>query len=300
MHGVRQEHLAGLDHLAAVTALLQRIRCADAAAGLYEAAEVQWWWAQRERTTDGLGQLVWFDDQHRPVAAVIATEFGNQTQLDPIAMPDAETDWRRHVMDRGLANAHAAGIELVTLEIDALDEALREHLVARGFTVEPDGGMVESWLAADARPAISPVVDGYRSCSRVDVAGRAHHMVEAGRAHVDPEPRLRQTSLYRPDLDLVVYDSDDRVAAYGLFWYDPITRIGVVEPMRTEDEHQRRGLARHVLTAGIARLVAAGAERVKVCFEPSNPASGHLYLSAGFRPARHNDRISGPTGEGTT
>jgi GNAT superfamily N-acetyltransferase len=70
---------------------------------------------------------------------------------------------------------------------------------------------------------------------------------------------VAETSLYRPDLDLVVHDSSDSVAAYGLFWYDPATATGLVEPMRTEDDHQRRGLARHILTTGVDLLAEAGA-----------------------------------------
>ena len=81
-------------------------------------------------------------------------------------------------------------------------------------------------------------------------------------------------------------DDHDRVAAYGLFWFDPVTATGLVEPMRTEDGHQRRGLARHVLTAGIELLVEAGAARVKICYEPDNQAAGQLYLSVGFEPAK--------------
>jgi len=65
--------------------------------------------------------------------------------------------------------------------------------------------------------------------------------------------------------------------------------------MRTEDEHQRRGLARHVLTSGIERLSAAGAQRIKICCEPSNPASSHRYLGVGLHPERHDDMVSGPT-----
>jgi RimJ/RimL family protein N-acetyltransferase len=112
-------------------------------------------------------------------------------------------------------------------------------------------------------------------------------MIHPKRNHPDVEARLRQTSLYRPDLDLVVHDGRDRVASYGLFWYDPETATGLVEPMRTEDDHQRRGLARHILTAGIDLLAAAGAERIKICYEPDNPASRRLYLSVGFEPDRH-------------
>jgi GNAT superfamily N-acetyltransferase len=122
---------------------------------------------------------------------------------------------------------------------------------------------------------------------------RPHHMTDRGGP--DVETRLRQTSLYRPDLDLVVLDSCDSAAAYGLFWYDPETATGLVEPMRTEDEHQRRGLARHVLTAGVDLLAEAGAVRIKIGFEPENPASGHLYLSCGFEPVKQTDVFAGGT-----
>ena len=42
---------------------------------------------------------------------------------------------------------------------------------------------------------------------------RPHHMINLKRNHPDVESRLRQTSLYRPDLDLVVHDRRDEVAA---------------------------------------------------------------------------------------
>ena len=295
MSGVREEYRAGVEYLEAVTALLHRIRCADPTAGLYEAAELQWWWGQRSRSTDELGQLFWFDDLGHPTAAVIATEVGDQVQLDPLVMPDAAPDWIAHVMERGLDHASESGAESVSLEVDSADDVLRAVLIAHGFEIEEDGGLVESWLAAEARPTISHLSEGYRLCNRLDTVGRPHHMINAERNHTDPEPRLHQTSLYRPDLDLVVYDSRQHVAAYGLFWYDPETAVGLAEPMRTEDEHQRQGLARHVLTSGIDLLARAGAERIKICFEPDNAASQHLYLSVGFEPIRHNDMFSGPT-----
>jgi ribosomal protein S18 acetylase RimI-like enzyme len=98
------------------------------------------------------------------------------------------------------------------------------------------------------------------------------------------EQRLAECSLYRADLDLAVYedDGDGAVAAYGLFWADPHTGVGLVEPMRTEDAFQRRGLARAVLTAGLERLAAAGCERFKVSYEPGNTAARRLYLTTGF------------------
>ncbi len=294
MRPLREEHRAGVHSLADVTRLLQRIRGAHPTAGLYEAADLQWWWSQRPRSTDDLPQLFWFDHVGRPEAAVIATDGGDRMQLDPMVMPDAAPGWVAHVVDRGLAHASESGIEAVGLEVDRADEVLREVLLSHDFVIE-QGGLVETWLATDARPAISPLQDGYRLSSRLETMQRPHHMISAVRNHPDPEARLRQTSLYRPDLDLVVHDSDDRVAAYGLFWYDPETATGLVEPMRTEEDHQRRGLARHVLTAGLDRLADAGAKRVKICYEPDNPASGRLYRSVGFEPDRQTVIFTGST-----
>ena len=152
------------------------------------------------------------------------------------------------------------------------------------------GWSSRGWLQTLVQ-TISPLPDDYRLFSRLDTMQRPHHMIK--RSGPDVEQRLLQTSLYRSDLDLLILDRDDNHAAYGLFWYDPETATGLVEPMRTEDDHQRRGLARHVLTTGIDLLAEAGAVRIKICFEPDNPASSHLYLSVGFEPVKQTDVFSG-------
>ena len=87
------------------------------------------------------------------------------------------------------------------------------------------------------------------------------------------EPRLRQCSLYDPTLDLAVEDADGRVAGYALFWFDHTTLVGLLEPMRVEDEYQRRGLARMLLTNGLDRLARKGARRLKVGFRRTPPAT---------------------------
>lgn len=295
---MREEHRVGLDYLAAVTALLQRVRSAHPTQGLYEAAELQWWWSI-PRSTDDVGQLFWLDDAGRPAAGVIVTDFGDGSSAvyeDPtlvvIVMPDATPEWVAHVVERGLAHVGEYGIEKAELEVDRADDVMREVLFGHGFAVKGDG-LIECWLDAAARPEISPLHEDYELFSRRESMERPHHMARPGRP--DVEKRLQQTSLYRADLDLVVLDRNDNPAAYGLFWHDPVTATGVVEPMRTHDGHQRRGLARHILTTGIDLLARAGAERISIGFEPDNPASGHLYRSVGFEPHRQTDVFAGPT-----
>ncbi len=288
-----EQQLVGLEYLEAATSLLQRIRAEHPTAGLWEAADRQWSW-RNERSTDVVPQLFWFDDAGQPQAAALTTDSPYGVAFDPIVMPGATPDWLAHVVERGLAHAADHGFEVVEVEVDRAGDEMRNVLFDRGFTVEEEA-VVEAWITAEALPEISALSDGYRLSSRAENMQYQHHMTSPERNHPDPEERLRQTSLYRPDLDLVVYDSDDNVAAYGLFWYDPVTATGLVEPMRTEDDHQQRGLARHVLTAGLGRLAAAGAERIKICYEPGNPGASHLYLDVGFEPDRHTDSFSGRT-----
>jgi predicted N-acetyltransferase YhbS len=95
--------------------------------------------------------------------------------------------------------------------------------------------------------------------------------------------RLVETSLYRPDLDLAVWDGDS-VVGYALFWADGVTGVGLLEPMRIEASHQGRGLFKVLIAEGLERLVAAGCTRLKVSLEPSNQPAARLYMGAGFRP----------------
>jgi predicted N-acetyltransferase YhbS len=163
------------------------------------------------------------------------------------------------------------------------DDALMVSLVtAAGFVAEPGQGAA-AWMQAHSAPTISPLPEGYSLASRADMGAATHHFADRTGPHV--ADRLEQTSLYRPDLDLVVLDTDGEPAAYGLFWHDPTTEVGCVEPMGTNKLHRRRGLARHVLTSGIHRLVESGASRIKINYETGNPASRSLYLDVGFIPA---------------
>ena len=250
--------------------------------------------------TDSLGQLFWFDDDGLPEAAAVMVDFtdGSSALYDevtfcPLFMPDTDSDQVAHVVERGLTVASEYGFGSVELEVDQSDDVMHEVLAGRGFTMKEENVLAEAWMSAAARPGISSLHDDYRLATRAETRQRPHHMSERNPAFV--EERLLETSLYRPDLDLVVLDSDDNSAAYGLFWYDPETATGVVEPMRTNDEYQRQGLARHLLTAGVDMLAKAGAERISIGYEPDNPASGHLYRSVGFEPVKKTDLMSGPT-----
>ena len=77
----------GLEYLALATELLQRARLADAEAGLWEAADLQWWW-RTPRASDTIDQVFWIDDEG-PVAGVVLTDWGRAWGCDLIVVPGA-------------------------------------------------------------------------------------------------------------------------------------------------------------------------------------------------------------------
>ena len=136
-----------MEALGAVTVLLQRIRGAHPTAGLYEAADLQWWW-RTPRSTDDLPQLFWFDDVGRPVAAVIATDWGDRSRSTRWSCPTRRPTGSPTSSNAGSPTPTRSGLGAVGLEVDRADDVLREVLVGHGFAVD-EGGVVETWLAAE-------------------------------------------------------------------------------------------------------------------------------------------------------
>lgn len=271
---------SGRDYLTSIVDLLHRVRTSHPTAGVWEAADFEWWW-RTPRPSDEWGQLFWSEGD-RTIAAAIATDWGDRVGLDLVTLPGLPPAMRRSVFEGGVAFAASMSAGRLEMTIDDEDVELVSLLSGAGFERLPDKGIC-AWMPAARRRPIAPLSDGYRLLSRDEIGARRHHF--ADRSGEQVEVRLHETSLYRPDLDLAVVTDDGEVVAYGLFWHDPATEVGFVEPMRTEEAHQRRGLARHVLTAGLHRLALIGASRPKINYEIGNRASSELYRDVGFVPA---------------
>jgi ribosomal protein S18 acetylase RimI-like enzyme len=273
---VRQVQASGTEYLALVTRLLQRARLAHPEAGQWEAADLQWWW-RLPRPSDELDQLFWLDDDG-PVAAAVLTNWGDHGWgLDPLVVPGSAVRLAT-VLTRGLDAVGPLGIDSVDVLARDDDGELRHLLAEAGFTAtdERDG---TTWMRAEDRPDTVAPADGFAFVDRVAAASRPHPLRQRNGEAV--EIRLQQCSLYDPELDLAVETAEGDVAGYALFWFDPVTEVGLVEPMRVEDAYQRRGLARALLTEGLARLAARGARRLKVSY--GTEAARALYTGAGFR-----------------
>ena len=275
---MRLEMLAGPARLAAVTTLLHRMRLEEPRSGVWEAADFQWWW-RRPRASDEVATPVWVDDAGRPVAAAVLTAWPRAWWLDILRLPGLPMSLDDVAGPAWAAIGRLDGPPAVEALVRADDAELAAWFGARGFATA--GESWSGWQAAADRPAVATLPAGYRLADRAvrgaDVAPE-HPMV--GRNGPEVEARLRQASLYDPRLDLAVLASDGSVAGYALFWHDPVTGVGMVEPVRVEDAHASRGIGYAMISAGLDRLARAGAVRLKIGWETDR--AGALYTRLGF------------------
>jgi len=275
--GIHEVRASGLEYLALATELLQRARLADAEAGLWEAADLQWWW-RTPRRSDAIDHLFWIDDGG-PVAGVVLTDWGRAWGCDPIVIPGVSTVPLPTVWARAVEAIDALGLEAVEVLARDDDIELRGLLAGAGFVADDDRSGI-TWMNARDRPGVAVLPEGFVLVDRAQETTRPPHPMQR-RSGEGVEARLLQCSLYDPALDLAVEAADGQAAGYALFWFDPVTEVGMVEPMRVEEAYQRQGLARAMLTAGLDLLGKRGARRLKVGY--ATDVARRLYVGAGFR-----------------
>ena len=95
---------------------------------------------------------------------------------------------------------------------------------------------------------------------------------------IDDRKFMQSAPNYRRDLNIVVEAPDGNFASYCGIWFEPVHSIAYVEPVATDPDYRRMGLARVAVLEGIHRCGAMGAG--VACVGAALP----LYLSLGFRP----------------
>jgi GNAT superfamily N-acetyltransferase len=281
MIDVREHQASGLEHLALVTTLLQSARRANPHGGVWEAADLQWSW-RRDQHPDPSASTFWIGDDGTAEAAVVFTDWGDHLGCDVLHVGHDSAAALAIVGGRLEAILDTRADAKVEMTIRSDDPALLAAAAALGFVVTEELEMTTT-MAAGERPPVGAPPDGFVVESRATRADRPHHMI--GRSGADVAERLLECSIYRPDLDLcVVETATGTVAAYGLFWADLVTGVGLVEPMRTEDAYQGRRLASTVLRAGLDRLATAGCDTLRITYQARNEPARRAYIGAGFRP----------------
>lgn len=204
-------------------------------------------------------------------------DFGLHPQAaDDAALTAVMLDW---------IEAHGSdGGPLTTCAADG-DAARRALLSRRGYTRGPHDWLHMRLELTRHVPATPPTDAVIRPVADGEIAARValHHAVWPGSRVTEASyARMRAVPGYDPALDLVAVLPDGTLAAYCICWPDPVSGVGLFEPVGTHPEHRRRGYAAAVIAAANRRLRDAGMHTALVEPTTKNPDAVALYEAAGF------------------
>lgn len=161
-------------------------------------------------------------------------------------------------------------------------------LLAHGFKPQSVTTMRFSrLLSAPITPFPFPAGYALRSVNGIEEVDRlvALHRAAFGTDNMTVEQRvaMMQAPHYRRDLDLVVTTQAQELAAFCVCGLDGSQqKIGYTDPVGVHPRHQRLGLGKAVLSAGLVMLRDAGAEIAELGTSSENIAMQKLADSVGF------------------
>lgn len=276
---------AGRDYLGMATAFLIACRRADPCGGLWDAADIQWWWREDDFQTPDHQRF--FETADGAPRAMLLLSPSYHTFDYELAPGEEDSDLGRRVIATGLAWLERLQRDPTVTSrpgffLDGRHHALRRLAEAHGYRGSTDPFVKTCMTLPSAlEPATLPGRYAVRPIQHEDIV-HGHQPVLTTR-HSDIE-RLDQASLYNPRHHLVVADEDNHAVAECIYWIEPTTRIGLIEPVVTHRAHRHRGLAKAMLTHALQDMADLGTTIAKVAHSSSNLPAANLYHSLGFRP----------------
>jgi mycothiol synthase len=293
----------GDEDLVAMQALLSRSWHAARPLVAGTPGDLEWWIAQDPEFDGGRLVRLWLDGDE-----LIGWAFLQGAEVEWHLAPgyaggpvhEAIVDW----LEASATEAAAAGRPAAHTTIWAMDTeaAAIAMLERRGYHATDH--VLSHWI----RPSDQAIPEvrlppGYR-IRTVRWPGDLEARVEVHRAAFAPSRmvleryrRLEQQPHYAPEGDFVVEAPDGSFAAFAISWFDPLGRVGELEPVGTHPDHRRLGLGRAVCLAAIGRLVDLGAEEVLIFSDASNAASEALYASLGATAVTRSIQYARPVAD---
>ena len=182
--------------------------------------------------------------------------------------------------------AVADGGRALAILINDRDGQFQDMAAGMGYSKQAGFEAMSHFIISDPFPEIS-VPDGFRLKSLADGNDlrKITRVFYRGFDHGDGPPDddieglefMQSAPNYRLDLNIVVEAPDGDFVSYCGMWYEPVHRVAYVEPVATDPDYRRRGLATAAVLEGIRRCGQLGATVAYV------GAIKPLYLSLGFR-----------------
>lgn len=209
-------------------------------------------------------------------------------------LEDEVIAWAREVMDARYGSD--PGENSLDSSCRAENTRAVRFLTRHGFTRDPlESLSYERGL--DAAPEPAPLPAGYqlRPLQSAEVQqALALHQAAFGTENFTLADRLAvmNTDAYIPDLDLVIVAPDGSLAGGCICSVENASATGgepagFTDPVYVHPEHQGKGLARALLTAGLAGLYANGVRRVHLGTSSANFAMQRAAEAAGFTCVAH-------------
>lgn len=244
---------------------------------------------------DGCEFAIWEDGDQLLGWACFQTAWWN---LDLMILPEIQNSpLEKEIIEWGVAQMRAysnrsgdsfwGSVEI--FERDPQASALVETLLDADFKkFEWSTIRFAQSLSADTLPSPPSLPDGYTVrplAGQAEVPGyvAAHRaafnsevMTEAWRSRTLTHPE------YRPELDLVVTDSNNRVVGFCIGWL--LDGVGQLEPIGVHPDFQGLGLGKAIESAAIRTLFNHGAETLLVDHVSLNEKAISLSQKNGFKP----------------
>ncbi len=82
---------------------------------------------------------------------------------------------------------------------------------------------------------------------------------------------------------LAIYD-DDTMVGFVMYNYDEKNKMGWIDRLMVDENHQKKGYGRFAMNEVIKRLkLIDSCEKIRTSFEPNNDVAKKLYTSLGFK-----------------
>ena len=290
-----------LDDLRLADELMSRAWQADARLVAATPAAIEWWHATTAPDRLDAHLRLWSDDGED-----VGWSWHDADEVEwhvSTGDPDRDAAVFRAMLEAGIAEAGVRPVGSWTAEDDPPAIGV---LVDLGFEPAERRLSQFQWRSAGrgaaAIPPVPPLRPGYRIRTMAG-PGEIPARVEVHRAAFVPSrltvekyERLFTLPHYRTEDDLVVEAPDGSLAAFAMAWWDEDARVGEFEPVGSHPDHQRRGLARALLTWGLRRYAERGARVVQVYSDATNEASEGLYAAVGFERRAFHRRYVRPGG----
>jgi ribosomal protein S18 acetylase RimI-like enzyme len=101
----------------------------------------------------------------------------------------------------------------------------------------------------------------------------------------DDQPRYQRfadSPVYDASLDLVTVTPEGEFSSFCVVWPDPVSHVGLFEPVGTHPDFQSRGLGKAVVVEGLRQMQLCGMQRAAVCVEADDVAALARYEALGF------------------